>query len=113
MPFFSRSLCANFACPHRGLPPQFLRFHPVMVESVDWITEIKNTLSTAFFLGSILTYLRFESLEEDETPRDWKWFGISLVLFLCALLSKSVTCTLPVVLAILIWWKRPRLRPAD
>ena len=87
--------------------------HPVMVESVAWITEIKNTLSTAFFLGSILTYLRFESLEEDETPRDWKWFGISLVLFLCALLSKSVTCTLPVVLAILIWWKRPRLRPAD
>ena len=87
--------------------------HPVMVESVAWITEIKNTLSTAFFLGSVLTYLRFENLHERETPREWKWFGFSLVLFLCALLSKSVTCTLPVVLAILIWWKRPRLRPAD
>jgi protein O-mannosyl-transferase len=87
--------------------------HPVMVESVAWITEIKNTLSTAFFLGSVLAYLRFENLEERETPREWKWFGFSLVLFLCALLSKSVTCTLPVVLAILIWWKRPRLRPAD
>jgi tetratricopeptide (TPR) repeat protein len=87
--------------------------HPVTVESVAWITEIKNTLSTAFFLGSVLSYLRFENLEERETPREWKWFGFSLVLFLCALLSKSVTCTLPVVLAILIWWKRPRLRPAE
>jgi protein O-mannosyl-transferase len=87
--------------------------HPVMVESVAWITEIKNTLSTAFFLGSVLAYLRFENLEEGETAREWKWFGFSLALFLCALLSKSVTCTLPVVLAILIWWKRPRLRPAD
>jgi len=87
--------------------------HPVMVESVAWITEIKNTLSTAFFLGSVLAYLRFENLEERETPREWKWFGVSLILFLCALLSKSVTCTLPVVLAILIWWKRPRLQFAD
>jgi len=87
--------------------------HPVMVESVAWITEIKNTLSTVFFLGSVLAYLRFENLEEHETSREWKWFGFSLVLFLCALLSKSVTCTLPIVLAILIWWKRPRLRSAD
>jgi protein O-mannosyl-transferase len=113
MPFFSRWFCANFACARPGLPPQFFAVHPVMVESVAWITEIKNTLSTAFFLGSILTYLRFESLEERERPREWKWFGVSLALFLCALLSKSVTCTLPVVLAILIWWKRPRLRLAD
>jgi protein O-mannosyl-transferase len=87
--------------------------HPVMVESVAWITEIKNTLSTAFFLGSVLAYLRFENLEEHEKSREWKWFGVSLVLFLFALLSKSVTCTLPVVLAILIWWKRPRLRLGD
>ena len=87
--------------------------HPVMVESVAWITEIKNTLSTAFFLGSVLAYLRFENPAESEPSREWKWFGFSLVLFLCALLSKSVTCTLPVVLAILIWWKRPRLRPGD
>jgi tetratricopeptide (TPR) repeat protein len=87
--------------------------HPVMVESVAWITEIKNTLSTAFFLGSVLAYLRFENPEERERSPEWKWFGFSLVLFLCALLSKSVTCTLPVVLAILIWWKRPRLRPGD
>ena len=87
--------------------------HPVMVESVAWITEIKNTLSTAFFLGSVLAYLQFENLDERETTREWKWFAFSLVLFLCALLSKSITCTLPVVLAILNWWKRSRSRPGD
>ena len=87
--------------------------HPVMVESVAWITEIKNLLSTAFFLGSVLAYLNFENLERRDLPRRGKWFVLSLLFFVCALLSKSVTCSLPVVLAILIWWKRERISPAD
>jgi protein O-mannosyl-transferase len=87
--------------------------HPVMVESVAWVTEIKNLLSTAFFLGSVLAYLNFEKLERRDLPRGWNWFVLSLLLFICALLSKSVTCSLPVVLAILIWWKRERISPAD
>jgi hypothetical protein len=87
--------------------------HPVMVESVAWITEIKNLLSTAFFLGSVLAYLNFENLETPDPPRRDGWFVLSLLLFICALLSKSVTCSLPVVLAIIIWWKRERIRPAD
>src|SRR6266403_5070721 len=87
--------------------------HPVMVESVAWVTEIKNLLSTAFFLASILAYLNFENLEKRDLPRRDGWFVLSLLLFIGALLSKSVTCSLPVVLAILIWWKRERIRPAD
>jgi protein O-mannosyl-transferase len=87
--------------------------HPVMVESVAWVTEIKNLLSTVFFLGSILAYLNFENLERRDLPRRGNWFVLSLLFFICALLSKSVTCSLPVVLAILIWWKRERIRPAD
>ena len=87
--------------------------HPVMVESVAWVTEIKNLLSTAFFLGSVLAYLNFENLETRDLLRRGNWFVLSLLFFICALLSKSVTCSLPVVLAILIWWKRERIRPAD
>src|SRR5438132_5673524 len=62
--------------------------HPVMVESVAWVTEIKNLLSTAFFLGSVLAYLNFEKLERRDLPRGWNWFVLSLLLFSCALLSK-------------------------
>src|SRR5437868_2312674 len=87
--------------------------HPVMVESVAWVTEIKNLLSTAFFLGSVLAYLNFENLERRDLPRQGNCFVLSLLFFICALLSKSVTCSLPVVLAILIWWKREQIRPAD
>jgi len=87
--------------------------HPIMVESVAWVTEIKNLLSTAFFLGSVLAYLNFENLERRDLPRRGNWFVLSLLFFVCALLSKSVTCSLPVVLAILIWWKRERTSPAD
>lgn len=87
--------------------------HPVMVESVAWITEIKNTLSTAFYLLSALAYLQFDDLSKDLRPRNWKWFVVSLMLFVCALLTKTITCSLPIALAILIWWKRGRLRLAD
>ena len=87
--------------------------HPVMAESVAWITEIKNLLSTALFLGSVLAYLNFENLETRDLPRRDGWFVLSLLLFICALLAKSVTCSLPVVLALVIWWKRERIRLAD
>ena len=34
--------------------------HPVRVESVAWITELKNTLSAVFYLGAVMVYLRFD-----------------------------------------------------
>ena len=77
------------------------------------ITEIKKSAFDRFFLGSILAYLNFENLETRDLPRRGNWFVLSLLFFICALLSKSITCSLPVVLAILIWWKRERIRPAD
>lgn len=58
--------------------------HPVHVESVAWITERKNVLSLVFYLSALLLYLRSDS--------DRRLYAWSLVLFICALLSKSVTC---------------------
>jgi protein O-mannosyl-transferase len=74
--------------------------HPVHVESVAWTSELKNTLSCVFFLGAALAYLRFES------TRATRAFGLSLVLFVLAILSKSVTATLPVALLAVVWWRR-------
>jgi len=82
--------------------------HPVHVESVAWITERKNALSGAFYLSAAWAYLRYEAARR---PR---WYGAALVLFAAALLSKTVTCTLPAALLLVLWWKgqTPMRRPA-
>ncbi len=76
--------------------------HPVNVESVAWISELKNTLSTVCYLGAALLYLRFA-----ETRRGSAYAG-ALLLFVLALWSKSVTATLPAALLIVCWWQRGR-----
>jgi tetratricopeptide (TPR) repeat protein len=77
--------------------------HPVMVESVAWITELKNTLSGVFFLSASLTYMKFDH------ERNKKHYAIALLLFLSGLLTKSVIVTLPVSLLAVLWWKRGRI----
>ena len=86
--------------------------HPVHVESVAWITERKNVLSAGLYLLSALSYLRFDSMQFDErrsTRDSLGWYGLSLVLFAMALLSKSVTCSLPAALILAMLWQRKRL----
>jgi Flp pilus assembly protein TadD len=77
--------------------------HPVQAESVAWMTELKNTLSTVLYLGAALWYLRFD---DSRRARDW---AVATLLFVLALLSKTVTATLLVSLPIVIWWKRGSL----
>ncbi len=84
--------------------------HPVHVESVAWITERKNVLSGVFYLASALLYLRF-ALGDGRVSRK-TYFG-ALLLFVCALLSKTVACSLPAVLWLVLWWKRERWRWKD
>ena len=73
--------------------------HPVHVESVAWITERKNVLSGAFYLSAAWAYLR---CQEVRSPR---LYWAALFLFAAALLSKTVTCTLPAALLLVLWWK--------
>jgi tetratricopeptide (TPR) repeat protein len=77
--------------------------HPVMVESVAWMTEQKNTLSTVFYLSGILTYLGFD--ESRQQSRYW----MALAFFALALLSKTATVTLPFALLVIFWWQRGML----
>jgi Flp pilus assembly protein TadD len=87
--------------------------HPVQVESVAWITERKNVLSGIFYMGAVLLYLRFSRIGTGALERSWGWYVLAMVLFVGALLSKSVTCSLPAAIVLLLWWKRGRVRLGD
>jgi len=89
--------------------------HPVCVESVAWITERKNVLSVVFYFTAALAYLRFVALEEPDGPNRlrWYWYLGALVLFIAALLSKTVTCSLPAALLLVCWWKKGRVQRGE
>ncbi len=93
--------------------------HPVMVESVAWVTERKNVLSGVLYLSAALLYLRFSLGDADSGPAGTRPAGtrrlalLSLLLFALALLAKSVTATLPVALCLVVLWKRRRLPRED
>lgn len=78
--------------------------HPVHVESVAWISELKNTLSTFLALASALFCLRFYD------DRRTSSYVVALVLFLLGLFSKSVIATLPAALLVVLWWKNGAIR---
>lgn len=85
--------------------------HPVHVESVAWVTERKNVLSLCFYLSAALAYLRFDRRRAGEphpkgkTDSPWAWYALALLFFILALLSKSVTASLPVALGIVLLFK--------
>ena len=91
--------------PRRAIPLAALlfAFHPVAVESVAWISEEKNTLSLVFFLASAVLYLWFREAGGARA------YAAAFVLYLLAVLSKSVTATLPAALAVICWWRYGRL----
>lgn len=76
--------------------------HPVHVESVAWITERKNLMSGVFYLLAANRYLRWR----DASPSDATYPKLALLLYVAALLSKTVAVSLPVVLVIESWWQR-------
>ena len=93
----------RLAIPGALLAAAIFALHPVEVESVAWMTELKNTLSGVCYLGAMLAYLRFDS------SRDRRAYLTALALFVLALLSKTVTATLPAALLVIFWWQRGTL----
>ena len=95
--------------------------HPVMVQSVAWVTELKNTQSCVFYLLSILFFLKWEDRGGaiSRAPqlgigdRRSLVFALSLFFFLLSTLSKPSVVMLPFVLALCIWWMRGKIRWRD
>jgi tetratricopeptide (TPR) repeat protein len=103
------------AVPGAWIAAAIFALHPVEVESVAWVTERKNVLSAVFYFAAALSYLKFAAAREGTAvgKRRTLLYAASLALFVCALLSKTVTCSLPVALLLVAWWKSGRVRRED
>ncbi len=109
------NLLRRLAVPGAFWAAALFAVHPVMVESVAWITERKNVLSAFFYLSSFLMFLRFWPPDQASPRPDgrWRYFAWALVLFAAALFSKTVACSLPAAFLLVRWWKQGRLGRRD
>ncbi len=77
--------------------------HPLHVESVAWIAERKDVLSTAFWYLTLLCY----TLYCQKNSR--RQYLLALLFFICGLMSKPMLVTLPCVLLLLDFWPLKRI----
>jgi tetratricopeptide (TPR) repeat protein len=99
--------------------------HPVAVESVAWISELKNTLSLPLLLLAMLAYLAADegragrprpaarSVPPTANAQTNGYLLFSLLLFLLAMLSKASVVMFPVIILLYAWWKRGRIDRTD
>ncbi|MGA3052186.1 MAG: tetratricopeptide repeat protein [Chitinispirillaceae bacterium] len=98
--FLLYRILRRLTIPGAWLAAAVFALHPIEVESVAWISELKNCLSGVFFFGAILSYLQFDQ------KRTLKWYLNSFGLFALGLISKSAIAPMPAVMLIILWWRR-------
>jgi tetratricopeptide (TPR) repeat protein len=101
------AILRRLAVPGALLAGLIFALHPVGVESVAWISEQKNALSAVFYLAAALAWLRYE---DGRRPAD---YVVATLWFMAALLTKTVTATLPAALLVVAWWRHGRLSWRD
>jgi len=81
--------------------------HPVHVESVAWITELKNLLSCFFYLLACGTFIHLDDLRNNQ--QTWErtriWYGLTFLCFTLSLLSKPAAIMFPFLLLGYRWWQ--------
>ncbi len=86
--------------PGAWLAGMVFAVHPLAVESVAWVSELKNTFSLPFFLAAACFFVRFV-----ENGR-WPLYTLALGFFLAAMLAKSSVVMFPVAMLLYVWWRR-------
>jgi len=82
--------------------------HPVLVQSVGWVTEMKNTQSAFFYLLAISCFLRSRDRKQNVI-----FYWLTILFFVAAITSKPSTVMLPLVLALCLWWREGGIKPRD
>jgi protein O-mannosyl-transferase len=85
-------------------------WHPLHVESVAWACELKDVLSTLFWMLVLIVYTRYvKARQANHLLQSRTSYALALFLFACGLMSKPMVVTLPFVLLLLDFWPLKRL----
>jgi protein O-mannosyl-transferase len=96
-------LLKRLALPGAWLAAAVFALHPVQVETVAWVTELKNTESTMFYLLALFAWLNFCGGKS-------RWFySLAILLHALALFAKTTACTLPAAMLLVLWLKHEPL----
>src|SRR5205823_5889159 len=96
-------ILARLKVPGAWLAATIFALHPVQVESVAWISELKNVLMGFFFLLTLLTWIAYADAKDKHRRI---LYAAALVFYLLALCAKSTACTLPAALLLVLWLKK-------
>ena len=91
--------------PAPWLAAALFALHPVEVESVAWVTELKNVLSLFFCLLTAWAWVEFAA----ERPGRWRFYVAALLFQALALFAKTTACTLPAALLLILWLRGERI----
>jgi len=83
-------------------------WHPLHVESVAWVAERKDVLSTFFWLLTLMAYARYVNEAKLKTKDAKRFYALALLACAAALLSKPMAVTLPFTLLLLDVWPLKR-----
>ncbi len=84
--------------------------HPLRVESVVWVTERKDVLSTFFGLLALWFYAGYARRPGGGSPKSGICYGLTLLFFALGLMSKPMLVTWPFVMLLLDWWPLERFK---
>jgi protein O-mannosyl-transferase len=92
-------LLRRWRVPAAWLAAALFALHPVQVESVAWVTELKNVLSLFFCLLTAWAWMEFAQ----DRPGAWRFYAGALFFQALALFAKTTACTWPVALLLILW----------
>lgn len=92
-----------------GLLAGLFALHPFCVEPVAWVASRKDVLSAFFSFLSLIVYVRYTQSKNRDSRFEIRNYILSLFFFVCALMTKTMVVTLPLMMLLLDWWPLNRI----